>query len=281
MKIHLRSLLLIALLFSLTVIALPQNQALPAEKIASVFGENIHYFEVGQGPAVILLHGLGAVKEIWLPNIGALAAAHHVYAIDQIGFGQSDKPLLDYRIATFSDFLYAFMQSQNVSRAALVGNSLGGWIALEFTAAHPDMVDKLVLVDSAGVPWKPGAAPTVNLNPASLAATRTMLEVMFYNKNLVTDAFVQQVFLSRIHNNDGYTIQRTMAGVATEDQFEDKKLPSIHAPTLVLWGRNMNCSAWIWLKNYGTEFPAPRWSSSSNAVTFRKSKSRRSLIAQC
>jgi pimeloyl-ACP methyl ester carboxylesterase len=238
MKIHLRSLLLIALLFSLTVIALPQNQALPAEKIASVFGENIHYFEVGQGPAVILLHGLGAVKEIWLPNIGALAAAHHVYAIDQIGFGQSDKPLLDYRIATFSDFLYGFMQSQHVSKATLVGNSLGGWIALEFTAAHPDMVDKLVLVDSAGVPWKPGAAPTVNLDPASLAATRTMLEVMFYNKNLVTDAFVQQVFLSRIHNNDGYTIQRTMAGVATEDQFEDKKLPSIHAPTLVLWGRN-------------------------------------------
>jgi 2-hydroxy-6-oxonona-2,4-dienedioate hydrolase len=238
MNIHLRCLLLIAWLLALTLVAFPQNKATPAEKIASVFGENIHYFEVGQGPVVILLHGLGGVKEMWLPNIGALAAAHHVYAIDQIGFGQSDKPLLDYRIATFSDFLYGFMQSQHVSKATLVGNSLGGWIALEFTAAHPDMVDKLVLVDSAGMPWKPGAAPTVNLNPASLAATRTMLESLFYNRNLVTDAFVEQVFLNRIHNNDGYTIQRTMAGFAAENQLEDKKLASIHAPTLVLWGRN-------------------------------------------
>src|SRR5207245_2808225 len=99
-----------------------------------VFGQNIHYVEARQGSAVILLHGLGAVKEVWAGNLGALSAKYHVYALDQIGFGHSDKPLLDYRIATFADFLYGFMQSQHLSKATLVGNSLGGWIALDFAS---------------------------------------------------------------------------------------------------------------------------------------------------
>jgi 2-hydroxy-6-oxonona-2,4-dienedioate hydrolase len=220
------------------LVALAYSQAAPPpERIATVYGQNIHYFDAGQGPVVILLHGLGAVKEIWLGNFGALAAKYHVYAIDQIGFGKSDKPLFDYRIATFSDFLYGFMKTQNFSKATLVGNSLGGWIALEFATAHPDMVDKLVLVDSAGLPWQT-SGPAINLNPASLAATRTMLESLFYNKKIVTDDFVQQVFIARAVNNDGYTIQSTVAGFSAENQFEDKKLGSLHVPTLVVWGHD-------------------------------------------
>ncbi len=224
---------------SLFFLALPafSQTAPPPEKVAVVYGQNIHYFDAGQGPVVILLHGLGAVKELWLANLAPLAMKYHVYAIDQIGFGKSDKPLYDYRIASFSDYLYGFMKTQNLAKATLIGNSLGGWIALEFVTAHPEMVDKLILVDSAGLPWQT-AGPTINLNPASMAATRTMLESIFYNKKMVTDDFVQQVFIDRARNNDGYTIQRTMTGFAAENQFEDKKLGSIHAPTLVVWGHD-------------------------------------------
>lgn len=210
------------------------SQAPPPEKVAVVYGENIRYFEAGQGQAVILLHGLGSVKEIWMPNIAPLAAKYHVYAPDQIGFGHSDKPLLDYKIVTFVDFLQGFMQSQNLSKATLVGNSLGGWIALDFTARHPEMVDKLVLVDSAGMPWSQARA--VNLNPSSLDEMRAILEALFYDKRFVTNEFAVQAFTNYVHNNDGYTIQRTLAGFA-EPQFEDGKLNFIHAPTLVVWGR--------------------------------------------
>jgi 2-hydroxy-6-oxonona-2,4-dienedioate hydrolase len=209
----------------------------PPEKTAVVFGQNIRYFEAGQGPAVILLHGLGAVKEVWLGNFGALAGKYHVYAIDQIGFGRSDKPLLDYRIGTWVDFLQAFMQSQNIAKATLVGNSLGGWIALDFTVQHPEMVDKLVLVDAAGLTWGGGApAPAVELNPSSVSETRTLLEGIFYDKKRVTDQFVENVYENHMRNNDGYTIQRTVAGFA-RPTFEDDKLKSIHTPTLVIWGR--------------------------------------------
>ncbi|MBZ5681183.1 MAG: alpha/beta fold hydrolase [Acidobacteriia bacterium] len=236
MNIRFRSIFLAATFLAVAPFAFPQNQpAPPPEKTALVYGQNIRYVEAGQGSAVILLHGLGAVKEIWLGNFPALTAKHHVYAVDQLGFGHSDKPLIDYKIATWVDFLYGFMQSQNISKATLVGNSLGGWIALEFTAQHPEMVDKLVLVDSAGLMWGQGG-PVVDLNPPSLASTRALLESIFYDKKMVTDEFVLHVYTSHLSNNDGYTIQRTLAGFA-QPQFEDEKLKSIHAPTLVVWGR--------------------------------------------
>jgi 2-hydroxy-6-oxonona-2,4-dienedioate hydrolase len=155
----------------------------PAEKATVVYGQSIHYIEAGQGRAVILLHGLGAVKEIWSANFAALSAGHHVYALDQLGFGHSDKLLLEYRITTWVDFLYGFVQSENIRTATLVGNSLGGWIALEFTAQHPEMVEKLVLVDAAGLAWGT-AGPVVDLNPSSLAGWRTLLESLFYDKKM-------------------------------------------------------------------------------------------------
>ncbi len=240
MKIGRRSVLLAAAIFTaLTLVAssLPaQTQAAaPPEKEVIVYGASIRYFEAGQGPAVILLHGLGAVKEVWMANLGSLSAKYHVYAIDQVGFGRSDKPLLDYEIATFSDFLLGFLRTQKLSKATLVGNSLGGWIAADFAVGHPEMIDKLVLVDSGGLPWAKNVA--VNVNPSSLAETRELLQSLFYNKNLVTDDFVLQVFTDHVHNNDAYTIQRTRAGFA-QNQFVDTKLASIHAPTLIIWGRD-------------------------------------------
>jgi 2-hydroxy-6-oxonona-2,4-dienedioate hydrolase len=232
MKLCLRPVLCAALLIAV-VPSSSQSSGVPQEKVTAVYGQNIHYFEVGQGPTVILLHGLGGAKEFWLANIGALAPKYHVYAIDQIGFGQSDKPLLDYKIATFADFLYGFMQEEKIAKATLVGSSFGGWIATDFAVQHPEMVDKLVLVDAAGLTWQ---APLPDLNPSTIAGWRTLIELVFYDKKMVSDEGVMQAFAQHMRNNDGYTIQRTVASFASP-QFEDGKLASIHAATLVVWGR--------------------------------------------
>jgi len=236
MKISFSRVLLAALIATALTAASQAQLAPPPEKTAVIYGQNIRYFEAGQGPAVILLHGLGSVKEIWLANLGPLSAQYHVYAIDQVGFGHSDKPLLDYRIGTWVDFLQSFMQSQNIAKATVVGNSLGGWIALDFTVQHPEMVDKLVLVDAAGLTWA-GSASAVELNPSSISETRTLLEGVFFDKTRLTYQFVESVFENHMRNNDGYTIQRTLAGFAQGAPFEDQKLASIHTPTLVIWGR--------------------------------------------
>jgi 2-hydroxy-6-oxonona-2,4-dienedioate hydrolase len=97
------------------------------------------------------------------------------------------------------------------------------------------MVDRLVLVDSLGLAWGQGG-PVVDLNPSSIAGWRTLLEAVFYDKKMVSDPFVLRVFTDHMRNNDGYTIERTLVGFA-HAQFEDDKLGSIHAPTLVIWGR--------------------------------------------
>ena len=209
------------------------------EKAVELYGQSIHYYDAGQGPNLILVHGLGGQAAGWAANIGPLSGKYHVYALDQIGFGHSDKPLIDYKIATFVDFLLAFMQSLGITKATLVGNSLGGWIAVDFTAQHPEMVDKLVLVDAAGVRPEGGPHPLpVDLNPSSLEGMKKVLEFIFYNKQVITDELVRHAFEGHLRNGDGYTIHRVLAGIFDTDQFEDGKLDSIHAPTLVLWGHD-------------------------------------------
>ena len=230
----------------------------PPEKTTAVYSQNIHYIEAGQGPAVILLHGLGGTKEAWLANFAALATRYHVYAPDQLGFGHSDKPLIDYKIATWSDFLQGFMQSQHIPKATVVGNSLGGWIATEFAVQHPQMVDKLVLVDATGLAGKIQGFPadiSIDLNPSTIAALRTLLESFFYDKSGVTDELAAQLFANRMRNNDGYTIERALAGFAAWPQFEDDKLKSIHAPTLVVWGRNDELTLVDRAEKFGSGIP--------------------------
>jgi pimeloyl-ACP methyl ester carboxylesterase len=211
----------------------------PEEKTLTVFGQKIHYLEAGQdGPTVILIHGLGADSTIWAANLATLSEKTHVFAIDQIGFGRSDKPPLDYRIQTFSEFLYAFMQAAKIPRATLMGNSLGGWIAAEFAIQHPEMTEKLVLVDSAGLKpknWKGWRSFPVNLNPASLLDTRKMFEMIFFDKSVITDQLVERVFENRMRNGDSYTISRVLDGL-DYGQWIDKRLDQIKAPTLIIWG---------------------------------------------
>src|SRR5215212_7496178 len=96
-----------------------------------VFGQKIHYVEAGSGPTVILLHGLGGSTQVWQFNIAALAEKYHVIAPDQIGFGKSDKPLVNYRIRTYVDFLDQFCKQLKIERASLVGSSMGGWVRSE------------------------------------------------------------------------------------------------------------------------------------------------------
>jgi pimeloyl-ACP methyl ester carboxylesterase len=101
------------------------------------------------------------------------------------------------------------------------------------------MVDKLVLVDAAGVRPEGGPHPLpVDLNPSSLEGMRKVLEFIFYNKQAITDESVRHAFEGHLRNGDGYTIHRVLAGIFDTDQFEDGKLGSIHATTLVLWGHD-------------------------------------------
>lgn len=216
------------------------QDAAPADKWATVFGAKIHYLEAGSGPVVILIHGLGGNTTNWAPTIAPLAQKYRVIVPDQIGFGKSDKPMLNYRVATLVDFLDGFYKQIGIQKASLVGNSLGGFTAAAFAIAHPEKVDKLVLVDAAGFAVTGDLDPRVlnGLNPSTRQQVKDLISLIFYNKTMFTsDASVDAFLASRVTAGDQYTVQRFIDSIGRGDDVLDGKLGAIKQPTLIIWGR--------------------------------------------
>jgi pimeloyl-ACP methyl ester carboxylesterase len=228
-------------LIFITFFTLVVHAQSPVPKRLEVFGQKIHYVEAGTGPNVILLHGLADDWSVWEQTLPALKAKYRVWAIDQIGFGQSDKPFINYRVTVFVEFLHAFMKRAGIEKATLVGNSLGGWVAAAYTYAHPDRVEKLVLVNAAGY-W-PAGIPELRreeltqMVTSSPSAYRAMMQWMFYDDSLVTEAAVERYYTAQLKRNDGYTINQFIESVLRREDRLDALLPAIKTPTLVLWTR--------------------------------------------
>src|SRR4030095_4611099 len=208
---------------------------------ATIYGAKIHYQEAGSGPAVVLLHGLGGDSSNWAPTIAPLLARkYRVIVPDQIGFGRSDKPLINYRVATLVDFLDGFYKQVGVQKASLVGNSLGGFTAAAFAVAYPDKVDKLVLVDAAGFKITEALDQKVvsGLNASTRQSVKDILSLVFYNTAAFTNDMAVDSFLaSRVTAGDGYTIQRCIDSSARGEDMLDGKRGAIKHPTLIIWGR--------------------------------------------
>jgi pimeloyl-ACP methyl ester carboxylesterase len=227
------------LLLVASITSFAQAAAPAADKTATVYGAKIHYLEAGSGPAVILLHGLGADTSSWAPTVAPLAAKFHVIVPDQIGFGRSDKPLLNYRVATLVDFLDAFMKQVGVERASLVGNSLGGFTAAAYALAHPEKVERLVLVDAAGfsVPKDFDPRTLSALNASTREQAKTILSLVFYDKQYQSDAAADLMLTRRVMAGDGYTVQRFIESIARGEDVLDGRLGGLKQPTLLVWGR--------------------------------------------
>jgi pimeloyl-ACP methyl ester carboxylesterase len=216
------------------------QQAQPtAQKEVAVFGQKIRYTEAGSGPTVILLHGLGGNGQSWAFTSGPLAEKYHVVVPDQIGFGSSDKPMINYRVRTYVDFLAEFYKQLKIERATLVGHSMGGWIAAAFTIAFPDKVDRLVMADAAG--YTPPAnfdyKSLYNLNPSTREGMKQLVARVFFNKTFSSDAMVDQLLAQRMSAGDGYTINSLIESVGRREDFLDGQLGKIKTPTLIVWGR--------------------------------------------
>jgi len=216
-----------------------QTATQPADKTIAVFGQTIHYWDVGSGPVVVLVHGLGSRKEDWLPVLEPLSQKYRLLAPDQIGFGKSEKPLLDYSVQTYVDFLNEFLRELRVEKASLVGESLGGWISALYATelgegAHLVPIDKLVLVDAAGLKQD---APIPNLNPSSLAAMRGVMEAVFYDTSWLNEDALRKIFTDKLSVHDGYTVRSFLGNPMIATERLDERLGKIKTLTLVVWGK--------------------------------------------
>ncbi len=126
-------------------------------RYVDVNGVNTHYYEAGAGEALILLHGGGAGADSfgnWRDCLNSFAEHYHVYAVDMIGFGFTDKPDprdYSYTQQARNEHIIAVIETLGLAPVSLIGNSMGGCTSMGVALERPDLVNKLVLMGSAGV----------------------------------------------------------------------------------------------------------------------------------
>jgi len=208
---------------------------LPELRAASFFGRNIRYYDVGSGPALVLIHGIGGDADEWAFCLEPLSASHRVIALDLLGFGRSDKPFLAYCIEVFVEVLETFLHDLDIARPTLIGASLGGWIAAAAALKTPQALDKLVLVDAAGV-WGDTKELPVDLHVSTRRHMREVMEMIFYDKKLATDELIDLAYAQHLQRGDGYTIQRILQNLRDGREFLDSRIATLTLPTLLIWG---------------------------------------------
>ncbi|MCH1921720.1 alpha/beta fold hydrolase, partial [Shewanella sp. A3A] len=119
----------------------------------------IHYVEQGAGQPIVLIHGFGASAFHWRYNIPELAKKYKVYAIDLLGFGWSEKALVEYEATIWMEQVRDFLRDVVKDPAVIVGNSLGGFTTLFAATEVPELVRGVVLLNSAGQFGDPNRPP--------------------------------------------------------------------------------------------------------------------------
>jgi pimeloyl-ACP methyl ester carboxylesterase len=198
----------------------------------------LHYLEAGTGPPLLLVHGLAShAAQDWGRLIPPLARRFHVFAPDLPGFGESDRPAgADYSIPMQVEAARAFMHAVGISRARVAGLSMGGWIVARLAGEHPECVERLVVVDAAGI--RPGAAETI---PAEALLPRDeegvrLLVATVRNKAPVPPSFVARDILAR-RRREEWVVRRALLSMAAGRDWLDGTLGRADMPVLVVWGR--------------------------------------------
>jgi pimeloyl-ACP methyl ester carboxylesterase len=201
-------------------------------------GYRIHYREMGTGKPLVLIHGLGGNSLDWAPVMKTYAkAGYHVYAPDLLGFGKSEKPDVAYSISQQEQLVNAFMESQGIQQADVIGWSMGGWIALKFTLDHPEKVRRLVVNDSAGLVFEAGFGPEVFV-PRTVREVETLFSLL-EPKAGPMPGFVARDLIRRTQKN-GWVVQRAVSSMLTRKDLLDGKLGAIKQPVLIVWGADDN-----------------------------------------
>lgn len=231
-----------------------QNKLPFSDYFVDVRGYKTRYWDVGfSNSVVILIHGFGLCCELWAQNIAELSKFHRVIAVDFWGSGQTDAAAHKFTTEEYANFLYWFMDALKIPKAKLVGHSLGGLISLQMAANHPDYVEKVMLVGSAGftsrVPWhfKILTLPKIGeyLIKPRKAAFKQAMSYNIYRKTPHVDELTQFLFqYSKRKNAAVHALNLARSGISI---FGFKKqliqqvtdnIGKVKCPVFVLWGKN-------------------------------------------
>ena len=209
------------------------------EKFLQIDGNKIRYLDSGNSKnTIVLIHGLGASAERWDQIIPIFTDEFRVIVPDLVGFGYSDKPLVDYTPEFFADFLEKFFVASDIKSPVLIGSSLGGQICAEYAASHSSDLEKLVLVSPAGVMKQ--STPALDayimaaLYPNEQSAQNAFKMMEGSGKDIdeqIVNGFIKRMQLP----NAKLAFMSTVLGLKNSNSIVPK-LQSISTPTLVIWG---------------------------------------------
>jgi len=236
----------------------PWMQALHLQpRYATVDGHRLRYVRTGHGPAVVLVHGFGSSIYTWKDVIPGLAADRQVVALDLPGFGLSDRPA-DLTVEDLPRAVVGVMEVLGISRAVLVGNSMGGAAVALVAAVAPERCGALVLIDAAGFDMDPRDQPAlvrVVLSPlgAMLArlpgkrlAVELVLRQVLHDPRLVTDERVAEYLRAARRPGSVAALRSLGASLRGRPGVVQDALARVRAPTLVVWGKEDD---WIPLRD--------------------------------
>ena len=218
-------------------------------RVESVDGLRIRYVRRGSGPAVVLLHGIASSIYTWKDVLPALAHDHDVVAMDLPGFGGSAVPARP-SVDVLQTAVVGLMDRLSISRASLVGNSLGGATAALVASRHPERVERLVLIDAAGFRLSPESRPwllRVSGGPLGAVVSRLPrprplvaigLRQVFQDDSLVTRERLDEYEAPFLRPGAVSGMRALLnAQGPTADAFE-ATLRALRVPTLVVWGED-------------------------------------------
>ena len=200
-----------------------------------------HYYEAespvtGGGVPLVLVHGLGDRSEAWAPMMERLKrAGFHVYAPDLLGYGRSPKPAdSDYSISTQEQFVADFIQSLGLQKTDVGGWSMGGWVVLKLALDHPEMVDRVVVYDAAGMTFTPAYDPALAFHPTDGAGVQRLFSLLEPDAKPLPE-FVRRDILRHADEHQ-WVIDRGMKSILTRKDALDDRLGALTQPLLIVWG---------------------------------------------
>lgn len=211
-------------------------------RFMDVDGYRVHYLEAAPGRGqverpLVLVHGLGARAGDWAPLIPSLAASgYHVYALDLLGYGDSEKPAGgDFTLRGEERLLFDFMRTLHVKNADIGGWSMGGWISMLFALDHPEAVRRLLLFDSAGLYFNPDFDSRL-FSPQDKAGLEKLVARIEPDTPFIRlPSFAVPGLVRRMQANR-WIVDQSFRSMISGREVLDFRLQQLTMPVLIVWG---------------------------------------------
>ena len=199
----------------------------------NINGYNINYEVSGEGKPVVLVHGWLTDLNTMKPLQNHLSKNFKVYNLDVIGFGKSDLPKEPLSTEDFSNFLNDFLDALNIENPILIGHSNGGRMIINLVGRNLRKVNKIVLIDSAGI--VPKRKPKYYFKVYTFKAVKNITK-LFPKTEMFNNMRERMLgkFGSSDYKQSPEVLRKTMSKIVNEDQ--KSLMPNIKVPTLIIWG---------------------------------------------